>query len=83
MSGFTHLYIHTQDRDKAEAALVEQSHQHQTADARTREMYEARLSDMHTEAAALRAKLDRLEAQGTKVGIGVYAWMVCLQNHLF
>ncbi len=59
---------HVQDRDKAEAALIEQGRQHQAAEERTRGLAEARLAEVHREAAGLRAKVDKLEAQGSKVG---------------
>ena len=47
---------------------MDQGRQHQEAEERTRSICEARLAEVHKEAAALRAKVDKLEAQSVKVG---------------
>ena len=46
---------------------MDQGRQHQEAEERTRSICEARLAEVHKEAAALRAKVDKLEAQSVKV----------------
>ncbi|GAX83641.1 hypothetical protein CEUSTIGMA_g11065.t1 [Chlamydomonas eustigma] len=55
-----------QDRDKAEVSLISLTRQHHDAEERLRDMYEKRLEVVHKEAAGLRGKLDKLEAESTK-----------------
>ena len=53
---------------------MDQGKQHQEAEERTRSICEARLAEVHKEAAALRAKVDKLEAQSVKVWAKDYRW---------
>lgn len=55
---------YTQDRMHAEEALAESQRKAQESEAKLKETYETRIAELHRENAALRSKIDRLEATG-------------------